>query len=51
MRFDIDTQDLTVGCAQRTALLEPVAEVAAPRSDRRVFRGKAAEPRNLRMSR
>ncbi|MCX6912480.1 MAG: hypothetical protein NT167_05400, partial [Verrucomicrobia bacterium] len=50
MRFDIDTQDLTAGGAQQTALSKRVAEVAAPRSGQRVFNGKVAEPRNFKIS-
>jgi hypothetical protein len=48
MRFDIETQDLTAGGAQRTALPERVAEATTPRVGRRMFMGEVITP-NSRM--
>ena len=48
MRFDTDTQNLTAGGAQQTALSKRVAEATAPRVGRGVFMGEAITP-NPRM--
>jgi hypothetical protein len=48
MRFDIETQDLTTGRAQRTALPEREAEATTPRFGRRMFMGEVIT-RNSRM--
>jgi hypothetical protein len=48
MRFDIETQDLTTGRAQRTALPERVAEATTPRFGRRMFMSEVIT-RNSRM--
>ena len=44
MRFDTDTQNLTAGGAQQTALSKRVAEATAPRVGRGVFIGEVITP-------
>jgi len=44
MRFDTDTQNLTAGGAQQTALSKRVAEATAPRVGRGVFMGEVTTP-------
>ena len=44
MRFDTDTQNLTAGGAQQTALSKRVAEATAPRVGRGVFMGEVITP-------
>ena len=44
MRFDTDTQNLTAGGAQQTALSKRVAEATAPRVGRGVFMGGVITP-------
>jgi hypothetical protein len=49
MRFDMETQDLTAGGAQQTALPERVPEAVAPRLGRRVVMGEVIKTPDSRV--